>query len=113
MSGVFGKSLSGLAVVFGSLFIFFGAQILGVVAIGIVLTFYGWDAERVTSWLGNDTTGQFLTVLFVELFSILGVWLVLKKRKKGFFEQLWISNSKSGLKMWLVCHLFLYLRHSV
>lgn len=78
------RLLSALSVLFGSIVLFYLAQIVAVFVLAISLNLIGWDAGRITSWLTISNKGQFAVILLAEASVIFGVWLILRNRGKSW-----------------------------
>ncbi len=77
-----------------TLFIYFGAQFMGVLAALAISRVLGFTGDRVITWLDSSVYGQFLTVLLIEAISVALLLGFLKKRRTplkflGWFRPRW------------------------
>lgn len=64
-----------------TLFIFFFGQLLGSLLIFLPLTLLGWSNQRISDLVTNNTFGQFLVVLFIEVITV-GLLIAFLRRRK-------------------------------
>lgn len=68
-------------------FIYFFSQLIGGLTIYIFLGLIGWDEARITSWLTNNTLGQFLVSAAIQL-GMLGLLALFMKRRRMSFASI-------------------------
>lgn len=78
-----------IVTVFLTVFIYFFAQTLAVLILGVVSALTGGSREQLIAWLETDTTGRFTVYFLVSVIGICLVFLTLK--------MLQISRQKIGL----------------
>lgn len=64
--------------------LYFLAQIIGGVLVSLYPSIRGWAAAHAHEWLNNSVVAQFSYMLIVELLILAGVWLFLRRHKRGF-----------------------------
>lgn len=80
--GVKGINWSPMESVGVTLFLYFFGQLLGGLLVYTPLMVAGWSEQRITSWISDNTVGQFITVLLIEAISI-GLLLVFLRRRES------------------------------
>lgn len=73
-----------------TLFIYFFGQLLGGLVVYAALASMGWNEQRITNWISNNTSGQFIAVLFIEIITVCLLVIFLRRRQS--------SLAKIGLK---------------
>lgn len=63
---------------------YFGGQLLASILILLPLTIAGWDTDRISNWIDNSTTGQFVLILAIQAISLYLLYAFLKRRKANF-----------------------------
>lgn len=79
---------------FGSVMLYFSAQIIGGLIVSLVPALHHWSAAQTTSWLTNSTLAQFSYGLLADSLMVGGVALFLK-----FFRWRW-STIGLTLPLW-------------
>lgn len=64
-----------------TVFIYFFGQLVGGLLVYSSAVLWGWDNNRIISWMSDDSVGQFITVLLIESISMLLLFGFLHKRK--------------------------------
>ena len=75
-----------------TLFIFFAAEIIGLMLVYIVPLLLGWHSGRINDWLDNSVLGQFLATVAIEGVT---AWLLL-----NFLKRRLASVKTIGLNRW-------------
>lgn len=64
-----------------TLFMYFFGQLVGGLLLYASLSLAGWPEQRITSWLSDNTLGQFVTIFVIEVITIFVLTRFLKRRK--------------------------------
>ncbi len=63
-----------------TLFIYFISQILGSVLASSIPALFGWNQEKIVTWLSNDAVGQFLIMSLIQGISLLLLFWFMRRR---------------------------------
>ncbi len=63
-----------------TLFMYFAGQLLGGLILYASLSVAGWHEQRITTWLSDNTVGQFLLISIIEAITIYALSRFLKRR---------------------------------
>lgn len=63
-----------------TLFIYFIAQVFGSLLASSIPAVFGWNQQKIVSWLSNDAVGQFVIITIIQAISILLLLWFLRRR---------------------------------
>lgn len=81
LTGNSAKGLGPTSAVVVTLGIYFGSQIIAVIALGAYAALQGFDGQVVGQMIEESVAGQFVYILLVEALTVYMLWLFLGRRK--------------------------------
>jgi len=97
-----------LVAVFITVVIYFAAQVLGALVLGVYGNIHHWNQSTINNWLNNSVNAQFFYTVIAEGASLLILWAILK-RYKATFKTLGFNRPKLRFIWYIIVGFGVYL----
>ncbi len=91
--------LGAFFLVFGTVVLFFVAQIIGVMLVYLVLSIFGFNSDEIQTMLSNNIYVQFVSILSIEIITITLIAYVLKLRGKTLWKSVGLGVRPSLINL--------------